>query len=75
MEITLDLLPVEQSAVVQRIETASLLSKRIRAFGIVPGTRVLCCCRTPDGAVTALEAHGAVLALRTKDLKEIWGCC
>ena len=58
-------------AVVTKINTEPALRQRLKAFGLVPGTRVRCCYRCPWGDVTALELRGSVLALRTKDLQKI----
>ena len=58
-------------AVVTRIDTEPVLCRRLKAFGLVPGTKVRCCYRCPWGDVTALELRGSVLALRTKDLQKI----
>lgn len=74
MEITLDRLGVGCSAVITRLDTDDSLRKRLRCFGMIPGTRVCCRYRTPGGSVTALECRGSVIALRTRDMERIWGC-
>ncbi len=71
METSLNLLRPGKEAVVLRIETDPALRGRLRDFGMVPGTRVRCWYRCPWGTVTALELRGAVLALRTADLRKI----
>ncbi len=45
--------------------------RRLRDFGLVAGTSVCPRYRSPDGAVTALEFRGTLLALRTKDLHRL----
>ena len=75
MEITLDCLRLDQMAVVTDIETELPLRRRLQDFGLIPGTQVRCRYRSPGGSVTALEFRSSVLALRTEDLKRIWGCC
>ena len=75
MEITLDRLRLDQMAVVTDIETELPLCRRLQDFGLIPGTQVRCRYRSPGGSVTALEFRSSVLALRTEDLKRIWGCC
>ena len=75
MEITLDRLWTDQSAEVTQIRTPPALALRLGQLGMVPGTRVRCRYRSPGGSVTALEFRGSVLALRTRDLKRIWGRC
>jgi ferrous iron transport protein A len=73
MEITLDQLCLEQKAVVTRIETSQHLRMRLRDFGMIPGTKVRCRCFSPNGFAVALEVRGSVLALRSRDLRGIWG--
>lgn len=73
MEITLDRLCLGEEAVVTRIETSPRLRMRLRDFGMIPGTRVRCRCFSPNASAIALEIRGSVLALRSRDLKEIWG--
>ncbi len=75
MEVSLDRLCIGQQAIITRMETDAALSCRLRCFGLVPGTQVRCRYRSPGGAVTALEFRGSVVALRTRDMRKIWGCC
>jgi len=65
-----ELLP-GQSAVVTDIAVEPRLRTRLCDFGMVPGTAVRCCYRSPDISVTAIALRGTVLALRTNDLKHI----
>lgn len=58
-------------AVVTSIDTDPALYRRLKAFGLVPGTKVRCSYRCPWGDLTALELRGSVLALRTSDLQKI----
>lgn len=69
--MALDALLPGQTGVVTDMAVDPWLKKRLRAFGLVPGTLVRCCYRSPDRSVTALALRGTVLALRTKDLKSI----
>ncbi len=75
MEVSLDRLKVGQQATVQNIETDPLLAQRLRLFGLVAGTGVLCRYRSPGGSVTALEFCGTVVALRSRDIRKIRVCC
>ena len=75
MEFSLDHLRPEQRAVVTRLEVAPVLRYRLKAFGLIPNTRVLCCYRSPDGSVMSLECRGCVIAMRAKDLQNVWGRC
>ena len=69
--MALDLLLPGASGVVVRMDVGEGLALRLRNFGLVPGTRVHCRYRSPDGTVTALELRGTVIAMRTRDLKGI----
>lgn len=71
METSLDRIKPGGRAVVTKIGTDAALCKRLRDFGLVPGTKVTCRYRSPWGDVTALELRGSVLALRTADLRKI----
>ena len=71
MEMGLHALGPGMQGVVTRINTDEALKRRLRDFGLVPGTAVRCRYRCPWGDVTALELRGSVLALRTRDLQKI----
>lgn len=71
METGLDQLRPGAVAVVTEINTDPVLKRRLRDFGLIPGTVVKCCYRCPWGQLTALELRGSVLALRTVDLRKI----
>ena len=71
METTLDRVHPGMNAVVRTIYTRDGLRKRLAEFGLVTGTKVQCCYRSPDGGVTAIGLRGSVLALRTGDLRRI----
>lgn len=75
MEIGLDKLRLGQQGIVERIETNPLLALRLRSFGLIPGAQVRCRYRSPGGSVTALEFCGTVVALRTRDIRQIRVCC
>lgn len=75
MEISLDRLRLGKYGVVTHIDTDTMLRSRLRAFGMVPGTRVGCRYRSPGGSVTALEFRGTVVALRTRDMEKIRVLC
>lgn len=71
METSLDLLKPGVRGTVLTVNTHPQLRRRLRDFGLVPGTVVKCCYRCPWGSVTALSLRGSVLAMRTADLKKI----
>ena len=71
MEIGLHRLVPGAQAVVTRMEGEFSSRRRLEELGLVPGTMVRCCYRSPGGFVTALEFRGMVLALRTRDLRRV----
>lgn len=76
MQITLDRLPINIPARVIQIDCKPELRDRLQDFGLIPGTVVTACYRSPDRGVTALEFRDTVIALRTRDLKGVrvrWG--
>lgn len=75
MVISLDRLRPGCAGMVLEIKTSRWVSGRLRDFGMVPGTDVRCRYRSPGGKVTALEVMGAVIAVRTRELKKIMVEC
>lgn len=73
MDRTLDCLAVGQTTVVTYVGGNSALRCRLRDYGLIPGTQVRCRYRSPDGSVTSLECRGGVIAIRTRDMKNIKG--
>lgn len=71
MEMGLERLPMGSEATVTAVNTAPALKNRLESFGMVPGTRVVPRYRSCDGTVTAVEFRGTVIALRTRDLRDI----
>ena len=71
METGLDCLRPGAVGTVTAIHTDLFLTRKLKAFGLVPGTKVRCRYRSPWGDVTALELRGSVIALRTCDLKKL----
>lgn len=69
--VTLDQIRPGGGAVIHSLQLRPTLEKRLKDFGMVPGTRVRCRYRSPGGQVTALECRGAVIALRTWELRNI----
>ena len=75
METVLSDLRLNRWGTVAKVDGPEVFQKRLRAYGIIPGTRVCCRYRTPCGTVTALEARSGVVALRTRDMGYIWVVC
>lgn len=71
MQVSLDKLPMGIPATVVHMGCSEALRKRLGDFGMIPGTLIMARYRSPDGGVTALECRGAVLAMRTRDLKGV----
>lgn len=71
--MTLDQLTPGAEAVITAIELEKAQVFRLADFGMVPGTRVRCRCRSQKGAILALELRGTTLALRRSILCRIRG--
>ena len=69
MEMGLNQMGLGKMARVTGVE--GMLKRRLKDFGLVPGTRVCCRYRTPGGSVTAVEFRGTTVALRTRDMQAI----
>ena len=67
----LDRIGPGKAAMVEDLQVGEILQGRLKDFGFVPGTRVICRYRSPGGQVMAIECRGAVIALRTRDLGKI----
>lgn len=73
MDRTLDCLAVGQKALVTDVCGNAALRMRLKDYGLIPGTQVCCRYRSPGGSVTSVECRGGVIAIRTKDMKNIKG--
>lgn len=71
MEMELEGLHMGIGAAVTAVNTEAALKSRLESFGMVPGTWIVPRYRSSDGTVTALEFRGTVIALRTRDLRNI----
>ena len=71
MQISLDQVRPGTWASVTQIRTPQALTARLQDFGLIPGTAVCCRYRSPGGHVTALELRGTVVAMRTRDMRDI----
>ena len=70
-EFTLASLPAGESAYVQRIDSAGAMRRRFTDMGLVPGTRVRCEYAAPSGDPRAYLIHGALVAVRARDAREV----
>ena len=71
MKQTLDMIVPGKVWTIQQIHTENRFSERLKDYGIVPGTKVICQYCSPGGHLVALECRGAVVALRREDLRGI----
>lgn len=65
-----DLTPGEH-AVVSGLCTTGSMRRRLLDIGLIENTRVECLGRSPGGDPTAFLIRGAVIAIRSKDCKNI----
>lgn len=72
--LTLDQVCLDRWACVTEVNTDPPLRRRLKALGLVPGTRVRRRYTSPGRDVAAIELRGSVLALRTSDLHRIRVC-
>lgn len=73
MEIGLHRLRPGMKVRVTQLDCGGELASHLADFGLIPGTLLSCRYRSPGGSVTALELRRTVLAIRTKDLRQIRG--
>lgn len=60
-----------QTAVVEELKTKGSIRRRLLDIGLVRDTMVECVSRSPAGDPTAFLIRGAVIAIRSEDLKDI----
>ena len=60
-----------QWAIVQAVNAADTLRRRLMDMGLVPGAPVACVGRSPGGDPAAYEICGAVVAIRHRDAAHI----
>lgn len=60
-----------QTAVVEELKTKGSIRRRLLDIGLVRDTMVECVGRSPAGDPTAFLIRGAVIAIRSEDLKDI----
>ena len=71
MDTTLDRIRPGTEATVLCINTRASMRERLEDYGLISQTRVICRYRSPDGGVTALAFRGTVVAVRTRELRDI----
>lgn len=60
-----------QQAVVQELMSTGSMRRRLLDIGLIKNTRVECIGRSPGGDPSAFLIRGAVIAIRSEDLKDI----
>lgn len=71
MFVSLDRVGLGCECTVATVNTEKNLKRRLEDFGLVPGTAVRPEYRSPGGHGTVIGFRGTMLALRTRDLKQI----
>ncbi len=71
MEFRLSDLGKGQAGVLQEYRAEGLLASRLRQFGMVGGTKILCLGCSPLGSPILFCVRGTVLALRREDCRNI----
>jgi Fe2+ transport system protein FeoA len=69
--ITLDQLPVGETATVVEVDAAAALAERLEDLGFVPGTRVTVRRRAPLGDPRVYELRGSQLCLRGSEARAV----
>lgn len=64
-------LPLNEWAVVKRIDTVGSMRRRFLDIGLISGTRVSCVGESPLGNLRSYLIKGAVIAIRDGDAKGI----
>lgn len=60
-----------QRAVIQELKTDESIHRRLLDIGLVKGTQVECVGKSPGGDPHAFLIRGAVIAIRSEDLRRI----
>ena len=71
MQLTLDRLPIGQTAVVSRLAFQGNERRRMMDLGIVKGTTIEAVQKSPSGDPIAYFIRGTVIALRDEDARKI----
>lgn len=67
----LSTLPIGVRACVISVVACGSLTKRMQAFGLIPGTEIIPLHRAPFGDPIAYLIRGAVIAIRGEDAEKI----
>ena len=71
MQNSLDRLPLGITGTVLRVNCKQGIRDRLQELGFIPGTKVIVRYRSPDKGVIAVEFRGAVIAMRSRNLKGV----
>ena len=69
--MTLNELPVGQSATIRAVGGEGMLRLRLLDMGVIPNTRICVTRRAPMGDPIELQLRGYVLTLRLEDAKAV----
>lgn len=70
-DVTLNEINPGQQAVVRELRSTGSMRRRLLDIGLINNTRVECLGRSPGGDPSAFLIRGAVIAIRSEDLKDI----
>jgi len=70
--VTMAEMRVGDDAVVSESKVAGGIGLRLRDIGLIPGTVVSCVAKSPLGDPVAFFIRGAVIALRSEELSNIY---
>jgi len=71
---TLDKLDIDKCAIICSLNCKGTLRRRLLDLGLVNGTRIKACFKSPMGNPIAYELRGTTIALRKEDSKLINIC-
>ena len=60
-----------ETAVVKELKTRGSISRRLLDIGLVKDTKIECVGKSPAGDPAAFLIRGAVIAIRSEDMKDI----
>lgn len=71
MKTSLNKLPINHIGIIQEIQTNKFVKRRLLDLGMIKDTKIKALYKSPLGDPTAYLIRGSVIALRSKDTKNI----
>lgn len=69
--MTLDKIVCGQDCIIASLDSDSKIFGRLRDLGMINGAHITCLYKSPLGDPTAFLVRGAVIALRSDDMKHV----